>query len=508
MLSRVYSAFPYGLEAKLVEIEVEVEPGLRTFQIIGLPDEAIREATKRVSTALKVSGFQAPHQMNKKITVNLAPAGLKKQGSFFDVAIAVGCLAATGQLALPTPLPLFVGELNLQGMIKPVAGALAIGRLALASGFSHLALPAGNAAEAQLAGESTLIAAQSLAQLVAVLKGDLSSPALSLPSVVFSEALSEYDMRDIKGQEFAKRALEIAAAGGHHLFMVGPPGAGKSILARAFPSLLPPLSKEEGLEVAGILTLQEPLLRNVQSEGITIVRPFRSPHHTASVQALLGGGSPVRPGEVTLAHRGILFLDEFPEFRRDALEGLRQPLEEGKVAVVRSQERFSFPARFQFIGAANPCPCGFAGDSQEPCICTPGALSRYQRKLSGPLIDRVDLFISVPRLTKGEMLQDGEGKEDSLLIRGRVAKARAIQRKRFTSLRLNADIRAQEISTFCRVNKETEAFLGQAIERFRLSMRGYHKVLKVARTIADLQGAANIDISHIAEALQYRRSGS
>ncbi|MBI3273521.1 MAG: YifB family Mg chelatase-like AAA ATPase [Candidatus Colwellbacteria bacterium] len=507
MLARVYSAFPYGLEAKLVDIEVDIEPGIRSFHIIGLPDEAVKEAGKRVSLALKRSGFKAPHQMNKKVTVNLAPADLKKQGSFFDAAIAVGFLVASLQIPPPLQKTLFIGELSLKGELRPVPGALGIGLFAKKHGIPLLVMPRKNAIEASLVDGITPLG---LSRLSEVAEADflkkLPRVRTKNPAVIFSEGEAEYDFSDIHGQNLAKRALEIAGAGAHHLFMVGPPGAGKSILARSFPSLLPILGHEEGLEVATILSAFGGLFSEYSSGSVILKRPFRSPHHTASAQAILGGGSPVKPGEITLAHQGVLFLDEWPEFRRDVLEGLRQPLEDSFVKIARSNERFTFPARFQLVGASNPCPCGFKDDPLQACICTPGALNRYERKLSGPLMDRIDLFVSVPRLTKEEILLQGKGGDSSFAVRERVAQAQHIQQKRFGKAKTNGGMTLKEVKIHCAPGKEGMAFLSRAIESFRLSMRGYHKVLKVARTIADLEGSEHIKQKHIAEALQYRKT--
>lgn len=511
MLSTVYSALPYGLEAKIIEVEVEIEPGLRAFHIIGLPDESIKEAAKRVSLALRHSGFRAPQQMNKKITVNLAPADLKKQGSFFDVAIAVGFLLASGQLPSLSDKALFIGELSLEGTVRSVPGVLGIIRYAVKKGFSSIFLPAGNMPEASLVSGIRIRGIRSLGEIPSLYGKEEEEYAPSF-TVIKKEVQGEYDFADIKGQAYAKRGLEIGAAGKHHLFMIGPPGAGKSILAKSFPSLLPPLGEEEGLEVATIQSFYEPLFPAIsqkssptQEQAYALSRPFRSPHHTASPQAVLGGGTPIKPGEITLAHRGVLFLDEFPEFRRDVLEGLRQPLEDKVIKIARSNDRITFPANFQLLGASNPCPCGFKDDPREPCVCSPGSLNRYQRKLSGPLMDRVDMFMFVPRLSKEEMLQEGGGEESSSTVRRRIEKARAIQEKRFHAAKTNAEMSVPEIKLFTYINESGKTFLGKAIESFNLSMRAYHKVLKVSRTIADMEESEDIKEKHIGEALQYRR---
>lgn len=502
MIAKVYSAFPHGLSAKIVEIEVEIVPGLRAFHIIGLADEAVREAAERVNSAVRCAGFQSPSQMNKKITINLAPADIKKQGSFFDVAIATGFLIASGQISLPVPNVLFVGELTLGGYIRPVPGLLGIGVLAKEKAFSDIIIPEGNAQEASLLSGITVRRVNALREIPHLFEE--GNAYLPLPPAIFSEGESEYDVQDIKGQEYAKRALEIAAAGGHHVFMVGPPGAGKSILAKTFPSFLPPLTLEEGLEVATILSSIQPLTVKPDASFI-LSRPFRSPHHTASAQAVLGGGTPIKPGEITLSHKGVLFLDEFPEFRRDVLEGLRQPLEEKVVKIARSNERFCWPANFQLIAASNPCPCGFKDDPKEPCICSPGSLNRYQRKFSGPLMDRIDIAITMPRLSKEEILREGAGKEASGAIRERVKKVHAIAAKRFRGSRANSEMTLKEMKKFAAINEECKTFIGKAIESLNLSMRAYHKILKIGRTIADLDESEGIRKKHLMEALQYNR---
>lgn len=504
MLAKVFSAFPHGLGATITEVEVEVEPGLRAFHLIGLPDEAVREALRRVGSALRHAGFQSPYQMNKKVVVNLAPADVKKQGSFFDVAIAVGFLAASSQIPLPDKHILFIGELSLEGTLRAVPGTLGIATTAKKKGFLHIAAPLGNTVEVNLVSGMTLLAASTLSELISLLSKPIATPAQK-GVVRFLAARGEYDFADIKGQGMAKRALEIAAAGNHHLFMVGPPGAGKSILAKALPSLLPPLSPDEGIEVATIQSALEPLAKDGRGE-IILRRPFRSPHHSASAQAILGGGSPVTPGEITLAHRGVLLLDEFPEFHRDVLEGLRQPLEDRVVRIARSNHRFTFPACFQLVGTANPCPCGFKDDPKEVCTCTQGAINRYQRKLSGPLMDRIDLFVNVPRLSKEEILSEGVGSKDASLISQRIERARQAEQKRLGTLKTNVDMSVADIKLFCPIDTTSRSLLSQAIERFNLSMRSYHKLLKVARTIADLDASEKIASNHILEALQYRKS--
>ncbi len=511
MLAKVFSIFPYGLEGKRVEVEVQIESGLRSFTIVGLPDEAIREAVNRVSLALRNSGFISPSQLNKKVTVNLAPADVKKQGSYFDLAIAIGFLTASAQIPKPEPADIFFGELSLDGRVLGVRGALALIASAHRQGFTRIFFSSQNAREGILVRKIEQFSQERLGNIVELLR----SPQKAKEHLRISQELESapkiksipldvgyYDFSEINGQETAKRALEIAAAGGHHALLMGPPGAGKSILARAFTSLLPELTPKEAIEVGIILSITGSL------ESPLIAKQFRAPHHTASAQALLGGGNPIRPGEITLAHKGVLFLDEFPEFHRDALEALRQPLESRVINVARSSGNFTFPAAFQLIAAANPCPCGFKDDTVFACICTPGQLSRYNRKLSGPLTDRIDLWAHVPRLTKEELLSKGKSAESSSHVHDRVQKAREIQRQRFGDYSVNSAMTLSEIKKFCVIDDATQEILGKAIEQFGLSARGYHKILKVSRTIADLGKSEDIKREHVLEALQYRKQNT
>lgn len=498
---RVWSFALQGIEALPVAVEVDVSPGIPSFEIVGLPDAAVREARERVRAAIRNGGWPFPLQ---RITVNLAPAHTRKEGAGFDLAIALGVLAAAGAFD-PAGLQeiAVAGELALDGELRPVRGALAMA-LAMAPG-RRLVLPVESAREAAacLAGGAVL-AARRLGDLVLHLRGEQALAAAEPAPPAEARAEWDVDLALVRGQLVARRALEVAAAGGHNLLMVGPPGAGKSLLARCLPTIMPPLDEAESLEVSRIYSVAGEL----PGSGLMRRRPFRAPHHSTSRAALLGGGQPLRPGEVTLAHRGVLFLDELPEFRRDVLEGLRQPLEEGVVRLARAHSHLTFPARPTLVAAANPCPCGHLGDPVHACTCTATAVHLYRNRLSGPLRDRFDLQVFLHPVTYSEYRAEANG-EPSAVVAARVQQARERQRRRLAAhgCSCNAEMGPALIRRFCRVPPGGEKLLREAIDRFGLSLRGHDRVLRVARTLADLDGADAILLRHLAEALQYRGVG-
>ncbi|HQI00178.1 MAG TPA: YifB family Mg chelatase-like AAA ATPase [Deltaproteobacteria bacterium] len=493
MIASVHSAFIWGTDALSVMVEADIQTGLPGFSIVGLPDNAVKESKERIRSAILNSGLEFPP---RRITVNLAPADRKKEGGIFDLPICIAILAALGIIPQDRIHDiLFVGELGLNGSLRPVRGAISSAFLAKQKGLKGLVCPASNAREACLSG-ACIWPVRELKEVVSFLRGPLPEPAAFKEDRPEEDEKSLLDLSDIVGQALPKRALEIAAGGSHNLLFIGPPGAGKSMLAKRLPSMLPPLSRDEMLECTRIYSAAGRLKRNT----IMSRRPFRSPHHTISDAGLIGGGTIPTPGEVTLSHNGVLFLDELPEFRRSALESLRQPIEDSSVTVSRANAAFTFPARFQLIAAMNPCPCGFLGHPARECRCTPIQTAKYRSRISGPLLDRIDLHVWVDPVEASSILSPGTP-GTSGQVRERIASARSVQQDRGF---LNAFIPEAEIDKVCRLDAQGKGLLVHAMKTCHLSMRGFKRVIKVARSIADLEGSAAIRQDHLAEALQYR----
>jgi magnesium chelatase family protein len=499
-LARVHSAELEGIHARPIEVEVDLNVGLHAFNIVGLADKALNEARERVNSSLKNSGVKPPNRENRKITVNLAPADVKKAGSQYDLAIAVGYLAATHQIkAFDARDKLFVGELALDGRLRPVHGALSISHMAAEQGFRYLFLPAVNANEAAVVSATHVVPVETLADAIQFLEEQRPLARHAYRAAV-QTAHSAPDFADIKGQDNAKRALMIAAAGGHNLLMSGPPGVGKSLLAQAMVGILPPMEPEESIEVTKIWSAA-----GFPLHGLLAARPFRAPHQTATLPAIVGGGSDPKPGEISLAHRGVLFLDEFPEFQRHILEALRAPLESGAVHVARAKGTLAFPARFTLVAAMNPCPCGYHGDPEKECKCSPYEVIRYQKKISGPLADRIDLHVTVPRVPIEHLRAPHTSTLTSESARATIAAARARQRERLASLRIttNADMSSRTVEALAHLDHSAEEFVSTLANK-KLSPRAYYRLLKTARTIADMENADAVTRDHLADAWGYR----